>query len=104
MWEVKETAPASELHYGHATVGVTAVPLTVVSRKLVHGLLLRTPGPNDLYPNIDTVYIGKQGVTTSASDGIPMPPGSVLELPVEDPSQIYAISLTAGQDITWVGV
>jgi hypothetical protein len=107
MWQIKETSPVKELRYGHAAVGTAAAPLTVAGATLQRGLLLRTPGLDDLVPNTDIVYIGKAGVTAgtnSDTDGMPMPPGCVLEIPVEDPSLIYAISQSPGQDVCWMGV
>ncbi len=106
MFEVKETSPAKDLKYGHTAVGTTAVPITPNSVELVRGLLLRAPGPNDLTPNTDVVYIGHKQVTpdSSATGGMPLLPGSVIELPIDDPSLIFAISLTEGQDLAWMGV
>ncbi len=109
MFEIKETSPAGDLRYGHATVGTTAVPLTPNSIQLVRGVLIRAPGPNDLVPNVDVVYIGLKSVTCSGSvgsamDGLPILPGGAVELPIDDPSLIYAVSQTASQDICWMGV
>ncbi len=109
MFEVKETSPAQDLKYGHTTVGPTALPVTPNSVQLVRGILLRAPGPNDLVPNIDVIYVGLKSVTCSgsvgsATDGLPILPGGAVELPVDDPSKIYAISNTAGQDLAWMGV
>ena len=109
MFEVKETSPSGDLKYGHALVGPTAVKVTPNSVNLVRGLLLRAPGPNDLVPNVDVIYVGlKQvtctGVPGSATDGIPVIPGGSIELPVEDPSMVYAVSQTAGQDLCWMGI
>lgn len=107
MWEIKETSPSCDLQNGHTVVGVVAVPLTTGSAKFNRGVLLRTPGVDDPMPNVDTVYVGRKGVTADSNvgtGGMPLPPGSVLELPVEDPSQIYVVSGTADQDLAWMGV
>lgn len=109
MLEIKETSPSHELRYGHAAVGSTAVPLTPNSIKCVRGVLVRAPGPNDLVPNVDVVYVGLKSVTCdgapgSATAGLPILPGGAIELPIDDPSLIYAISNTAGQDICWMGL
>jgi len=109
MFEVKETSPAGDLRYGHATVGPTATPLTPNSIQLVRGVLLRAPGPNDLVPNVDVIYVGLKSVTCSgavgsATDGLPILPGGAVELPIDDPSLIYVISNTANQDLAWMGV
>ena len=107
MWEVKETSPSSELRHGHAVVGTSPAPLTTLSMKFVRGILLRAPGPDDLTPNTDVVYIGCKSVTADSNagtGGMPILPGSAIELPVEDPSQVYAVSLSPGQDLAWMGV
>lgn len=109
MLEVKETSPVGDLRYGHTTVGKTAAPLTPNSIKLVRGVLLRAPGPNDLTPNSDVVYVGLASVTCSGAvgsdtDGLPILPGGAVELPIDDPSMVYVVSNTDDQDICWMGV
>jgi hypothetical protein len=106
MWEVKETSPSTRLANGHTAVGTTPVPVSEVSQKFVRGLLLRAPGPNDPTPNTDVIWVGKKSVTadTTATGGMPLLPGSVLELPVEDPSQVYAVSGSDNQDLAWMGI
>ena len=107
MWEVKETSPSRELRHGHTVVGAVAVPLTTIAAILTRGVLLRAPGPSDLVANTDIVFVGRKGVTADSNagtGGMPLLPGSVLELPLEDPSEIYVVSLSEGQDIAWMGV
>jgi hypothetical protein len=109
MFEIKETSPTGDLKYGHTAVGPTPVPVTPNSVDLVRGLLLRAPGPNDLVPNTDVIYIGKKSVTASgavgsATDGIPLLPGGAVELPVDDPSLVFAVCQTPNQDLCWMGV
>jgi hypothetical protein len=106
MWEVKETSPSNRLAHGHTVVGTTPVPISTLTFKFVRGILLRAPGPNDLTPNTDVIYVGKQGVTadSSATGGMPLLPGGVLELPLEDPSQVYVVSGSDNQDLAWMGV
>jgi hypothetical protein len=107
MFEVKETSPASNLCHGHVVVGPTPVPLTALDFKLCRGILLRAPGAGDLVPNTDIIYIGRACVTADSNPGtggMPLLPGAVLELPLEDPSQLYAVSLSAAQDLAWMGM
>ncbi len=106
MFEVKETSPARDLKNGHTVIGPTAAPVTPNSVELVRGLLLRAPGPNDPTPNTDVIYIGLSQVTadTSATGGMPLLPGGVLELPVDDPSVIFAVSQSPNQDLAWMGM
>jgi hypothetical protein len=106
MFEVKETSPAGDLKYGNTTVGTSAVQVSPNSVELVRGLLLRSPGAADSVPNTDIIYIGLASVTadSSATGGMPLVPGGILELPVDDPSLIYAISGTPGQNLNWLGI
>jgi len=109
MLYVCETSPSKDLKYGHTLVGPTPVQITPNSVNLVRGLLLRAPGPSDLVPNTDVIYVGLRTVTAtgapgSALDGIPVLPGGAIELPVDDPSLIYAVSQTPDQDLCWMGV
>ena len=106
MFEVKETSPARDLKHGHAVVGTVAVPVTPNKVELVRGLLLRAPGSNDPTPNTDVIYIGLKSVTAdlSPTGGMPLLPGAIMELPIDDPSVIYAISLSPNQDLAWMGI
>jgi len=106
MLEVRETSPAKDLKHGHTIVGTIAVPVSLYSMPLVRGLMLRAPGPNDLNPNTDVIYVGLKSVTAdaSATGGMPLLPGSAIELPVDDPSLIYVISNSPSQDLAWLGV
>lgn len=107
MWDIKETSPATELKHGHTVVGLAPVPLTTLSFRFVRGVRLRTPGPGDVTPNTAVIYVGRQGVTADydpGTGGMPLPPGSVLELAVDDPSQVFAVSTGENQDLAWMGV
>jgi len=105
MMDIKETSPSNEMRHGHTVVGATAVPLTALSFKFNRGIVVRAPGSGDLFPNVDTVFLGGRNVTADFSDtgGLPLIPGAAVELPFEDPSLIYAISQTEGQDLAWLG-
>jgi len=53
------------------------------------------------------VYVGRKCVTADlnpGTGGMPLLPGCAIELPLEDPSQVYAVSLTPNQDVAWMGV
>lgn len=107
MWEVRETSPAADVSHGHTVVGTTPVPLTPLSIKLFRGLLVRAPGAGDTVPNTDVVWIGRKAVTANndaGTGGVPLPPGACIELPVDDPSHVYVVSQSAGQDVAWLGV
>ena len=107
MWEIKETSPNSVFQHGHAVAGATPQPLTPNPTKFVRGIRLRTPGVGDPVPNTDVVFVGRKCVTpnnNAGTGGIPLTPGSVLELPLEDASGVYVVSLSEGQDVAWSGV
>jgi hypothetical protein len=106
MWEVKETSPSNRLAHGHTVVGTTPVPLTTLTFKFVRGVLLRAPGPNDPVPNTDVIYVGRRSVTadSAATGGMPLLPGHAIDLPVDDPTQVYVVSRSANQDLAWIGV
>ena len=109
MFYTNDTSPTKDLRYGHTVVGPIAEPVTQYSIRLTRGLMLRAPGPTDLVPNTDVIYVGLKSVTAtglvgSDLDGIPLLPGGAIELPVDDPSLIYAVSQTAGQDLCWMGI
>ena len=105
MMDIKETSPSNELRGGHTVVGAAVKPLTALSFKFNRGMVVRAPGPSDLYPNTDTVFIGGPHVTADFSDtgGLPLIPGSAVELPFEDPSLIYVVSPSENQDVAWLG-
>jgi len=100
----KETV--SEVHHSHRTVGTSAVRLTTLAFPLLKGLLMRAPGVADPVPNVGCVFVGGAGVTadTSASGGLPIPPGEILFLPIDDPSKVWVISTQAAQDIGWISM
>ena len=106
MWETKETSPSRELRHGHTVVGRTPVPLTNLSFKFNRGVLVRAPGAADSVPNTDIVFIGGPNVTADTTDtgGLPLVPGNAAELPIEDPSLVYAVSGSESQDLAWLGV
>lgn len=107
MWDIKETSPNGDLQHGHTVVGPTAVPLTTAPAKFTRGIIVRAPGAGDLVPNTDIVFIGRSAVTADSAEGtggMPLLPGASMELPLEDPSQVYVISLSPAQDVAWMGV
>ena len=106
MWDIKETSPNGDLRHGHTVVGQTARPLATDAAKFNRGILIRAPGAGDLVPNTDIVWIGRKAVTADynvGTGGMPLLPGAAVELPVEDPSQVFVISGTDNQDVAWVG-
>ena len=90
-----------DFRHGQTTIGVNAVQIANYPVMLVRGVLLRAPGVNDTTPNTDEIWVGKVGVT--ASNGMAIAPGESMIVPVEDMSQLYAISTAGGQILAWWG-
>ncbi len=97
---IKETAIA--FRHGQTTVGTNTVQVANYSTPLVKGILLRAPGANDTTPNTDPIWVGKTGVT--AANGMAICPGETMGIPVEDMSQLYAMSTAADQVLAWWGM
>lgn len=102
MWETKNASQTRDLRFTHLTVGTVPVALTNLSQKFVRGILLRSPGPEDVLPNRGVIYIGDCNVTVDT--GLALVPGGSLDLPCDDASQIYAVASAEDQDLAWMGV
>jgi len=103
----KETSPARELKHGHTVVGTVAVPLTPLSLSCNRGVLVRAAGAGDPVSNTDLVWVGRKAVTAGSNvgtGGVPILPGASIVLPVDDPSLVYVVSLSEGQDVSWLGI
>ena len=106
MSENIETIAAVELKHGHTVVGLTRIRLTSQQYRLIKGLVIRAPGADDPVPNTGRIWIGGSAVTADSNvgtGGMPLVPGESIELPVDDPTKIYAISDIATQDVAWMG-
>lgn len=105
--DTRETVDPKNLRWGHKVVGTTAVKLTDLEFKFSKGLLVRAPGSSDPTPNTNCIWLGGAGVTADSdaeTGGVPLAPGDSINLPVNDPTEIYAISDGAAQDVAWMGV
>lgn len=88
-------------------VGTSAVKVNPIGFKFIKGILLRTPGTTDPSPNTAPIWIGGANVTADQAvetGGFPLVPGASLNIPSEFLSGLYAISTSASQVLTWVGV
>ena len=91
----------------NVAVGVTAVKVNPFGFKFVKGIQLYAPGSSDATPNTATVWLGNIGVTADQAietGGFPLVPGSSLMLPAEFVDNLYVISGSASQILTWLGV
>jgi hypothetical protein len=103
----RETINTKELKWGHKVVGATAVKLTELEFVFSKGLLLRAPGTDDATPNTNFIWVGGAGVTANSNvgtGGMPLAPGDSINLPLDDPTEVYVISDAAAQEIAWMGV
>ena len=93
--------------HGNADVGTAEarlVPENQVPSEIHKGVLVRAPGTSEDTPNTDVVYIGRAGLTAdveNATGGWPVPPGESVTIPILDPSQLFVISQTASQKLTY---
>jgi hypothetical protein len=105
--DTRDTVETKELKWGHKVVGASAVQLTALEFKFTKGLLIRAPGTGDTTPNTNPIWIGGKGVTANSNvgtGGVPLLPGESINLPVDDPTEVYVISDAATQDVAWMGV
>ena len=105
--DVRETVDPKGLRWGHKVVGATAVKLTDLTFEFSKGLLLRAPGSDDPAPNTNFIWVGGAGVTADSNvgtGGMPIAPGESINLPLDDPTEVYVISDAATQEIAWMGV
>lgn len=108
----KEVSHTHSLYHGWTTVGTgPAVPLCGAFQT-ARGVMLRCPGAADYDQGGNTVntvpiWVGRSNrVTPDQSDtgGMPLVPGASMFIPIDDPSQIFIISVAAGQKVAWMGV
>ena len=83
------------IYTGQTTVGTGAAQISSTNQALVTGMNVYNSGTV-------TIYAGGPGVTTSS--GFPIPAGTTANFPVNNENILYAVSGTAGQPVSWVGV
>ena len=109
----EETSPATNLNHGVATVGMTAIRLAnlagaPLSFKAYRGVCVRAPGStaetNSGVPvNTHPVWVGKDENVTP-ENGFPIPPGTSLNIPIDDPSKVWIISTGLLQHLAWISI
>lgn len=84
--------------FGHTVVGTSAKKLCDIEKSF-KGVLIRADGGNSA-----TVYVGGPSVTanSSATGGFPLVAGAAIQIPFDDPSELYVISVNESQDVAWV--
>ena len=88
--------PTSSYVSGSVSVGTSATLVTTVPSGFVGGVVLQNGGA-------DTVYVGGASVTDST--GLPVAAGASVTIPASPgvyPASVYAISATAGQNVTFL--
>lgn len=98
---VEGIAPGSGPSHGHTVVGTSPVPLTPNKFSEVYkGVLVVADTANTV-----AIYIGRAAVTADnnvATGGIPLPAGTSIFIPIEDPTVLYVVSGSASQDAAWM--
>lgn len=93
------TGPA----HGHTVVGTSAVQLVPQKfSETFKGVLVVADASNSA-----VVYIGRKGVTADNdvdTGGIPLPAGTAIFLPIEDPTLLFVISTSDTQDVAWMSI
>ena len=94
-----DTGPA----HGHTEVGTAAVQLVAKTfTDTLKGVLIVSDGSNSAI-----IYIGRKGVTAdndTDTGGVPLPAGTAIFLPVEDPTRLFVISTASNQDVAWMSI
>lgn len=78
-------------------VTTSASRLETTANELKYGLQLLAENANTA-----TIYVGKSGVGTG--DGFPIDPSGALFLPIDDISNLWAISSTGTQYLRYIGI
>lgn len=107
----KHTTGAKTLHHGVTIVGTSRVR---VGHKIEtnQGIIVRAPGTGDVdgsgnpIGNDGVVYVGDARVTAdhNQTGGFPIVPGTAVVLPINDPSEVWAIANKPGQVVQWLGM
>jgi hypothetical protein len=109
-----ETTAANDFRNGVTVVGIEAVPLlgkdnanSEINFKLHRGILIRAPGTTSeslagVACNTHPIWIGKEGVTPE--NGMAIPPGNAIEIPIEDAKRLWIISTTINQRVAWMSL
>ncbi len=107
MTNIYREAVDAKVQTRNVVVGVAAVEVNPLEFRFVKGILLRTPGTTDPTPNVAPIWLGHVNVTADSAvetGGFPLVPGASIFIPVELLTGMYAISTSASQVLTWMGV
>jgi hypothetical protein len=96
----REVAESRYLRHGRLIVGAEAIPVSD-SAKIFKGLLVRAASTNS-----GTIYVGGSSVSAadSVTQGIPLPPGSAMEIPCDDASQVFVVADDSSQKLHWLSI
>ena len=83
---------------GNDTVGVTAKALTVGSFDASHKITIEADAGNG-----NTIYVGENDQVT-ANNGWPLAAGEKVEIPADDPGEVYVIGGAASQAYKWLAI
>ncbi len=105
--DVRREAVNFPIQNRNVAVGVAAVEVNPFGFRFIKGIQLYAPGSSDVTPNTATIWLGNANVTSDQvieTGGFPLVPGSSLFLPAEFAADLYVISGSASQILTWLGV
>jgi hypothetical protein len=85
----------STIYYGQASIVTTGTAVQLASHSLDDGVVVEA-----LSSNTSSVYVGDSSVT--ASNGLELPPGSSVSLPVGNTNLLY-INGASGQAVSFLG-
>lgn len=100
---VEGITPNSGPAHGHTVVGTTASQLTALKLSETYKGVLIVADPN----NIAVIFIGRKVVTADNNvdtGGIPLPAGTAIFIPIEDPTVLFVVSGSAAQDAAWMAI
>ena len=96
MSSFNETISIKSLQAGTGTVGVTATPLVGATNNRVYkGVWIRNTDA------ANTLYVGTSRVTTT-ENGHAIPPGEIIVLELEDPSEVYVLGSADPTAYSWL--
>lgn len=82
---------------GQTVVGTTKLRITQAGNADLH---LHAPGAAEAVPNTGIVFVGGEDVTTTT--GFPLIPGQTANIYGPNQGELWAISDTAGQVLSWL--
>lgn len=87
-------------HGSKSSIGTTALQLTTVAVECANGVIVKAANANT-----GTIYVGNSDVTAAGADGtagMELGAGESVQLPIDNPSDVWVIASTTGQKVFWM--